>query len=250
VTIVLVTGAGGGLGCALVEKMLDDGFDVVCQYRDHYTALKDVWDRHAHITSDPIRNFDSRCFKAELTNESDVRNLRAAIESTTGQRVQHLINLAGASSNGMCWKLDLKSFTGAIYDNLVSTFLVCREFIPGMRDAEYGRIINISSVVAANGAVGASHYAAAKAGIEGFTRSAALELIGKGVTVNALALGYFDQGIINTIPPAIQEQIKEKIPAKKFGSIQHFYSAVKFLLDSDNGYTTGQTLHVDGGLRL
>lgn len=161
-TIVLVTGAGGGLGCALVEKMLDDGFDVVCQYRDHYTALKDVWDRYTW--THPPRNFDSRCFKAELTSESDVRNLRIAIESTTGQRVQHLINLAGASSNGMCWKLDLKSFTGAIYDNLVSTFLVCREFIPGMRDAEYGRIINISSVVAANGAVGASHYAAAKAG--------------------------------------------------------------------------------------
>ena len=143
--------------------------------------------------------------------------------------------------------MSLEDFREVIDDNLTSTFLCCREFTPGMRKLEAGRIINFSSIVASTGTVGAAHYCAAKAGIIGWTKAMALELAPKRITVNALALGYFNYGLIHQLTPELQNEIKGKIPLGRFGDAKEIGGYVRFLLGEEGQYTTGQTLHINGG---
>ena len=117
-----------------------------------------------------------------------------------------------------------------------------------MRDARAGRIINVSSVVAFSGVAGAAHYCAAKAGIVGFSKSIARELISRQITVNALALGYFDYGMLYTVPEDLREAIREQIPAGRFGSAAEVGGMVAYLLSDEAAYTTGQVLHLNGGM--
>lgn len=235
---VLITGAGGGVGTSLVEDLLDRGdFDIVCQYRNHESELRALYESRG-------LKFEDRCFKADLTDEEAVKNLRSATGSVWG-----VINLAGASSNSMSWKLTVDAFNGIMAANVLTTFLTCREYTPGLRESG-GRIINTSSVVAFTGAVGAAHYCAAKAAIVGYSKALAQELASKNVTVNTLVLGYFEYGLINHIPAAIQEDIKSKTLTKRFGKGSEIGGLVTYLLGDDGAFMTGQEHHVNGGFRL
>jgi NAD(P)-dependent dehydrogenase (short-subunit alcohol dehydrogenase family) len=147
----------------------------------------------------------------------------------------------------MSWKLSLADFNAVLQANLVSTFLATRAFLPGMREQGGGRIINVSSIVGHTGVAGASHYCAAKAGIDGFTRAVALECASRKVTVNALALGYFDKGIITEVPAEILEVIKGQIPFKRLGSASELQPLVAYLLSPAAEFMTGQVLHLNGG---
>ena len=158
-----------------------------------------------------------------------------------------LVHFAGSTSNGMSWKLSLEEFNRVIHANLTSTFLTCREFIPGMREANGGRIITISSIVAFSGIAGAAHYSASKAGVVGLTKSLALELASKKITVNALALGYFNHGMIHTVPENLRAQIRTRIPTDRFGEADEIGGMLKYLLSADGAFLTGQTLHINGG---
>lgn len=240
----LITGASGGIGLALVDYLLSSGYrDVVCQYRSNGKALQDLFTKHD-------MDFDKHChFASNLCEKTCVKLMHDNILKKTGP-IRGIINLAGASSNSMSWKMPSEEFMRIIEANLLSTFVVCSEFIPELREQNDGRIINISSVVASTGAVGAAHYSASKAGIEGFTRSLALELANKNVTANSLALGYFDYGLINDVPAQMQDVVKSKTPVQRFGKASELGGMVKFLLSDESAFTTGQTLHVNGGLRL
>lgn len=240
--IVVVTGAGGGIGSQLVDHLLTNGtYRVCCQYRNNNEELMKVLEKYPTSVAS--------CYKIELTEERKIAEFCFQMNESFGKPFA-IINLAGASSNAMSWKMTEKQFQSVIDDNLLSTFLMCKHFIPAMRDAGYGRIINASSVIASTGAVGASHYCAAKAGIEGFTRAIALELVNKNVTANAIGLGYFDTGLINTIPPQIQEQIKANTPMKRFGKVNELGGLVDFLLSPASSFVTGQTYHINGGFYL
>jgi NAD(P)-dependent dehydrogenase (short-subunit alcohol dehydrogenase family) len=173
--------------------------------------------------------------------------MRQDIEKKLGP-VLGLVNVAGSSSNSMSWKTSLSDFKKAIDDNLTSTFLSCREFIPGMRERGAGRIINIASIVACTGAAGAAHYAAAKGGVISFTKSISLELAPKNITANAIALGFFEYGIISHLTPEMQTDVKSRIPLKRFGNAQDIGSYIHFLLSEGAAFTTGQTIHINGGL--
>ena len=236
---ILLTGAGGALGVELVKYLSDKGYIVVCQYRNNDAALKEALGNR----------FASSCFKAELTDENEVIDLRQQVEMAFG-KIWGVINLAGASSNAMSWKMSISQFKNTIDDNLTSTFLVSREFIPSMRDQLGGRIINISSVIAFTGAVGASHYCAAKAGVVGLTKALALELANKNITVNALALGYFDRGLIEQVPAAMQADVQAKTPLKRFGHVNEMGGLIHYLLGDDGAFVTGQVHHINGGLHL
>jgi NAD(P)-dependent dehydrogenase (short-subunit alcohol dehydrogenase family) len=159
-----------------------------------------------------------------------------------------VVNIAGGSSNGMSWKMPSAEFVRILHANLLSTFLVSREFIPGMREQGGGRIINVSSVIAHTGVAGASHYCAAKAGIEGFTKAVAQEIASKGVTINALALGYFDQGIIADVPEELLQTIKARVPLRRLGRSEELAPLVSYLLSEAAAFMTGQVLHLNGGL--
>lgn len=240
---VLITGASGGLGTALVEEFLKCGIrNLVCQYRSEASELKEILLKYE-------LDISTRMVKADLTNEQEVETLRKHVETHFGC-LWGVINLAGASSNGLSWKLSKNDFDSVFEANLGSTFLTTRAFLPAMREKKVGRIVNISSVVAHLGAPGASHYAAAKAAIEGFTRSVSLEVAGRGITVNCIALGYFDRGLINHVKKEILDQIIEKTPLRRIGRANEIVPLLLYLLSENSGFMTGQVLHLDGGLCL
>lgn len=238
---ILITGSNGGIGLSVAEYLLKNGArQLACHYRsgnDKISALLKKYDVDS----------ETHLFQADLTNESDLKSMNEAINKNIGP-VSSLVNIAGMSTNGMSWKLSRNQFTEVIDNNLLSAFLCTREFIPTMRTNAWGRIINFSSVVGTTGVAGASHYCAAKAGLIGLTKAMALELANKNITVNAIALGYFQYGLINDVPPEAQTQIKTRIPVARFGTADEVGSTVKFLLAEDSSYLTGQVIHLNGGL--
>jgi 3-oxoacyl-[acyl-carrier protein] reductase len=239
--VVLITGASGGIGVALSEYLLKSGYrNLVCHYRSRSDEIKEVLRRHG---LDP----DERLLQADLREEGQAASMRKLIEERVGP-VYGLVNLVGGSTNAMSWKLSVQQFRETVDLNLTTTFVACREFIPRMRERASGRIINVSSVVAFSGAAGASHYGAAKAAIVGFSKSLALELSSRNVLVSVIALGYFQHGLIHTIPEDIQTEIRSRIPARRFGAAEEVGGLVDFLLGTGGGYSGGQVYHLNGGL--
>jgi 3-oxoacyl-[acyl-carrier protein] reductase len=238
---VLLTGANGGVGLALADHLLGSGVEsLICQYRSRGEELFAMVRRHG---LDP----ELSCVRADLSDEAQVQTLGDTIEERFGA-IWGLVNLAGSTSNGVSWKLSLEDFRTVLSDSVITTFLTCRRFIPMMRDARGGRIVNVSSVVAFAGVAGASHYGAAKAGVVGYTKSIARELASRQVTANVLALGYYDYGMMYTIPDEIREQIRASIPVGRLGTAAEIGGMLAFLLSAEGAYTTGQILHVNGGL--
>jgi NAD(P)-dependent dehydrogenase (short-subunit alcohol dehydrogenase family) len=238
--VILVTGSNGGIGSRLVRQLLRSGHrNIACHYR---SGSDDVAQVLGESGLDPARHL----FRAELTDEEQVRVLRLAVEERLGP-IDALLNVAGASSNGMSWKLSVADFRRVVEWNLTSAFLCSREVIPGMRERGWGRIVNFSSVVAFGGVVGASHYCAAKAGLVGLTKALALELANRNITVNVLALGYFSCGLIDDVPADMQAQIRARIPVGRFGEVEELAAVVQLLLERTSAFLTGQVLHLNGG---
>jgi 3-oxoacyl-[acyl-carrier protein] reductase len=239
--VTLVTGASGGLGLALVRLILESGVtDVACQFNANSEVLNLLFEEFG-------LNPNEHVFQADLTNENSVTKLQESILTKLGI-VSNIVNLAGGSTNAMSWKLGVDEMQYVLNINLMSTMLVCKVFLPSMRDHLYGRIVNVSSIVAFKGAVGASHYAAAKAAILGYSKSLSLEVANKNVMVNSLALGYMNAGIIDDVPVSIQDNLIEQTPVKRLGNGQDLYNAANYFLDESNSFVTGQVLHVNGGL--
>lgn len=245
---ILITGANGGIGSGLVKYFLDRGHrNIICQYRSDNELLVNTI--HEALGSSAEQFIIDRCFKADLTNADDVAKLHTFSTKKVGN-LWALVSLAGATTNSMSWKMPVSEFTDIVNANLLSTFVVCKEYIPELRAQNGGRIITTSSVVAFTGTAGAAHYSAAKAGIVGLTKSLALELASKNVTVNCLALGYFDYGMISKVSEKIQDAVKIKTPLGRFGKIEEVGGLVNYLISDEAAFTTGQTHHPNGGLYL
>jgi NAD(P)-dependent dehydrogenase (short-subunit alcohol dehydrogenase family) len=240
---IVVTGSNGGLGKHVVSFLLSAGVrDIVCHYRSANDGVMRLLSGSGLVP-------DRHLFRADLEHEGEAQALADATLERFG-RVWGIVNLAGSSSNAMSWKLGASEFQRIVNANLLSTFLSCRAFLPGMREAGGGRIVNISSVVAHAPLAGAAHYCAAKAGIEGLTRAIAVEVAAKKVTVNCLALGYFNAGIIETVPAPALEMVKGRIPLARLGDGAEAAAMIHYLLDVRAGFITGQVLHVNGGQYL
>lgn len=230
--VIVITGATGGLGRALVKHFeqqnvrlalhtfQQEPFDVACAH---------AW------------------FKADLRDENQVASFIGTVIANFG-RVDVLINNAGISKDGMSWKLSSSDFQEVIAVNLTAPFLLMKGFIPAMRSQEFGRIISISSVVAQTGVVGTSAYAASKAGLLGLTKTVAKETAQAGITVNALALGYFNEGMIEEVSQELQIQIIQQIPKKRLGTTDTICATVDWLISPAADYVTGQTISLNGGL--
>jgi len=237
--LLLVTGGNGGIAQHILRHLLAQGErNIVVQYRGGRERIDRLFEEF-DVPAD-------RILKADLCDEASVMALCERVTATHGP-VARLANVAGSSSNGMSWKVSTEDFLRVINDSLLSTFLCCKAFVPGMRERRYGRIVNFSSIVGSTGAVGASHYAAAKAGVVGFTKSLSLELASRGITANALALGYFDTGMIHTVPEAMQAEIRARIPAGRFGGVEDVGAAVSYLTSEASAFLTGQAIHLNGG---
>lgn len=240
--LILVSGSNGGLGSGVARYLFETGRrNVVCHFHSKNDHIRSV-----------LRQYDlqpeKHLVQADLTDEASVVAMRERLEGDMGP-VDCLVNFVGGSSNGMSWKLERAEFARILDINLTATFLTCKTFVPAMRSRGWGRIVNISSIIGSTGVAGASHYAAAKAGVEAFSRSLALELARNDITCNAIALGYFDAGIIDQVPPTHLERIVGNTPLNRLGRAHtEVGGLVDYLIGPDAGFLTGQVIHLDGGL--
>lgn len=231
--VILITGASGGMGNALAELLASGNNALALHYNTHPVSLNE---------SDTIAHF-----QADLTREDEVERMVSDVLKRFG-RIDVLINNAGISKSSMSWKTDADAWRQTMAVNLDAAFYVSKAVIPTMRTQKSGRMINISSVVAQTGFIGTAAYAASKAGLIGLTKTLSKELIGAGITVNVLALGYFNVGMINDVPDDLRQIVVDSIPAKKLGSPETVYQTIQWLLTEEAGYVTGQTINLNGGM--
>ena len=231
--VILITGASGGLGSSMADYFAKKDYALVLHHNENMPVLE--------------ANSNIMHYKADLTNEVEVDKMIKSIID----RFKHLdivINNAGISDSSISWKTSLESWEKTMATNLTAPFLVCKHAIPFMRDQEWGRIINISSVVGQTGFAGTSAYTASKAGLIGLTKTLSKELSTSGVTANNLALGYFNKGMIRDVPDEMRESIKAEIPLKRLGDPEVICHTIDYLINSSADYITGQTINVNGGL--
>jgi 3-oxoacyl-[acyl-carrier protein] reductase len=240
--VLLLTGASGGVGRAIIKGLSDAGYQLALHYHDHFEELTALLDEIKPRTKVAL-------FQADLRKEDEVREMVRSVVTAFG-KVDVLVNNAGTSLSAITWKQSLDDWNNIISLNLTAPFLVCKYVLPIMRSLEYGRIINVSSVVAHIGMPGTTAYAASKAGLEGFTRSLAKEVVGKKITANVLAYGYMDAGMIDVLNEEMKAIVRSMIPANTFGPTDDILSALLYLADEKTTYATGQTLHVNGGLYM
>jgi NAD(P)-dependent dehydrogenase (short-subunit alcohol dehydrogenase family) len=230
---ILITGASGGMGTALTDWFLRGNYHLLLHYFDHVPSTPES-ENVTHL-------------RADLRDPDQISTMMKEISHRSGG-VDILINNAGISRSGMSWKITSDDWDETMSVNLNAPFHLTKAAIPHMRSSKYGRIINISSVVAQTGNVGTAAYAASKAGLIGLTRTLAKELASSGISVNALALGYFETGMISDVPLEQQAQIIQGIPAGRLGSTDTVCKTVEWLLSDEAAYVTGQVINLNGGL--
>ena len=161
-----------------------------------------------------------------------------------------LVNNAGITKDGTMHRMSFDQWNAVLQTNLSSCFNMSRCVIDGMRERDFGRIVNIGSVNGQAGQYGQVNYAAAKSGIHGFTKALAQESARKGVTVNAIAPGYIDTDMVRAVPEKVLEKIIATIPVGRLGRAEEIATAVLFLTDEDMGFMTGSTLSINGGQHM
>jgi len=231
--IIFITGASGGLGEAMAKHFYALGHQLILHHNENAISLEE--------------NNQIKHVKADLTDETEIQAMFEEIK-TSFDRIDVVINNAGISKSGISWKTNSDDWSETIALNLTAPFKIVQHTIPLMRKNNWGRIINITSVVAQTGVIGTSAYAASKAGIIGLTKTLSKELIPFNITTNALALGYFDKGMIRDIPTELKEQIINTIPAKELGQPKVICKTIEFLMQNEAHYVNGQTINLNGGL--
>lgn len=231
----LVTGGTRGIGRAIVERLIQDGFTVVATYRDDAAA--------ANVCRDAYGILVLQC---DVTNPADCARALAEAEAKVGC-VEVLINNAGVTSDAMFHKMTRDAWDRVVDVNLNGVFNLTRLVVPGMRARRFGRIVNISSVNGQKGQVGQTNYSATKAALLGFTRALALESAALGITVNAIAPGYIETEMTAAMPAQQLQTIAAAIPVGRLGLPQEIASGVAFLVRDDSGFITGSCLSINGG---
>jgi 3-oxoacyl-(acyl-carrier-protein) reductase len=241
-----VTGGSRGIGREIALELGRHGGSVAVGY--HSDEVGHNHEEQANEVTAEIAAAGGQAFAFGC----DVRN-PASIESAVASVVEHfgnvdvLVNNAGITRDRSLAKMSQDEWDAVLETNLSSVFHVTSRVLPHMVHAGYGRIVNISSVVGLHGNYGQANYAAAKAGIVGFTKTAALELASKGVTVNAIAPGFIATQMIAAMPDDVRARILEKIPMGRFGRPEEIAQLVAFLVTKGE-YITGQVIAIDGGL--
>jgi 3-oxoacyl-[acyl-carrier protein] reductase len=165
-------------------------------------------------------------------------------------RIAILVNNAGVTSDNLLLRMKPEEWNRVVDTNLTGVYRMCRAVVPSMVRARFGRIVNITSVVAEIGNAGQTNYAAAKAGIEGFTRSLAREIASRNITVNCIAPGFIDTDMTRGLGESVRSQLLAQVPAQRLGQPEDVAAAVVFLAGENAGYITGTTLHVNGGMYM
>ena len=238
----VVTGAGKGIGRAIAERFLEDDAQGIA-ILDYDFELAAASAKELDPTGERVI-----AVKCNVASQEDVNAAFATITEKFG-RVDILVNNAGITRDAMFHKMTDAQARMVLDVNFYGTFYCCQAVIGGMREREYGKIINISST-SAFGNIGQTNYAASKAAIDGFTRTLALESARKNITVNSIAPGMIETDILKTIPEDIMQQKIKSVPANRLGQPSEIASVASFLASDDSSWVTGNTILACGGLKM
>jgi len=239
--VALVTGASRGIGRAVAERLARDGARIACVA----TRAENATDTAAACSA---ATAGAKAYGVDVADTAAVASLVDEIRKDLGG-LDVLVNNAGITRDQLIMRMSEEDFDRVIEVNLKGTWNFLKAAARPMMKTG-GRIVNIASVVGVTGNAGQANYAASKAGVLGLTRSAAKELAGRGVCVNAVAPGFIDTDMTSGIPDNEREKLTAAIPLGRIGAVADIAEAVAYLAGPGGGYITGQTLIVDGGLSL
>jgi acetoacetyl-CoA reductase len=239
----IVTGAGRGIGRAIVWELAATGANVVVNYA---TSAREAQELAAEI----MEEFGVRALavKADAANYEQVSKMVNQTIQTFGQ-IDILVNNAGITRDKTLKKMSKEEWDEVIHVNLDSVFNCTKQVLPFMLERKSGKIVNISSFVALGGNFGQANYATTKAGIIGFTKSVALEVAHHGITVNAVCPGFTETDMLRTIPEDIRQGILAKIPLGRFGKPEEIAACVRYIV-SEADYMTAQVVSINGGVYI
>ncbi|MFJ8244720.1 3-oxoacyl-ACP reductase [Peribacillus asahii] len=240
--VAIVTGGSRGIGAAIAMELAKNGAKVVINYNRSAGSAEQVIESIKKIGG------EAYAVQADVSNSEESENLIKETINHFG-KLDILINNAGITRDSTFKKLSEEDWRTVIDVNLNSVYNTSSIALPYLLESDAGRIINISSIIGQAGGFGQTNYAAAKAGIIGYTKSLALELAKSSVTVNSICPGFIDTEMVQEIPENIRENIVAKIPARRFGQPEEIARGVVFLC-KDGGYITGQQLNINGGLYM
>ncbi len=239
--VIVVTGASRGIGRSIAVEMAGPKNHIIVNYNSSPEAAKQtavlVESRGGTSTAMQFSVADPGAVKAAFKQIIDAHG-----------RIDVLVNNAGIARDNLLALMKLSEWDDVMDTNLKGAFLCSQAVIKAMMRQRYGRIVNVTSVVGVIGNAGQCNYSAAKAGIIGFTRSIAREIISRHITVNAVAPGFIETDMTLAIPQKSREALLSQIPAARYGAPEEVAAAVSFLASDAAGYITGQVIHVNGGM--
>ena len=233
---VLITGASGGIGRELSKSFLKMGAKIIVSGTDskRLDSLKEELHQECEF------------YKCDLSNADDINDLTEYLNGSGG--VDILINNAGKTEDNLLMRMSDEQWENVMLINLTSVMKLTRGIIRGMMKKRWGRIINITSVVALTGNPGQSNYVASKSGLIGFSKSLALEVASRGITVNCIAPGFIKTNMTDSLNENQINSILNRIPMNRIGLPMEICSSAVYLASSSSSYVTGQTIHVNGGM--
>ena len=241
--VAFVTGASQGIGEACARVLAGAGASVVLASRNLENLQRLAEEIHLQ------RPGAALALAMDVTREEQIQEaFRRALDQFG--KIDILVNNAGVTRDGLVMRMKRRDWDEVLNTNLTAAYLCIQQVLPGMVRRRYGRIINITSVVALLGNAGQANYVASKAGLIGLTRAVAQEIASRNITVNAVAPGFIETAMTAAMTPEAREKLASRIPLGRLGQVQDVAHAVKFLASEEAGYITGHVLHVNGGLYM
>ena len=241
--VVFVTGGMGGIGSAICRRLALAGHTIVAGCLPGYDR-KEEW-----LGTMRREGFKVHAAEGDVADFESCAGMFYNVRSVVGN-IDILINNAGITRDAVFKRMTERDWNEVINTNLNSVFNVTRQVVDGMTERGWGRIINISSVNAIKGQFGQTNYSAAKAGMAGFSKALAQEVVKKGVTVNTVSPGYVETDLVMAIRPEVREQIIASIPMGRLAKPGEVAAVVAFLASDEAGYITGANISVNGGMHM
>ncbi|XVH31541.1 beta-ketoacyl-ACP reductase [Haloferacaceae archaeon DSL9] len=237
----VVTGSSRGIGRGIAEELGREGANVVVNYRSSEGAAHDVVDRIESEGGTAV------AIQADVTEDAEVEAMRDRVDDIFGT-TSVLVNNAGVTIDKKFENMTREDWDTVMDVNLGGVYNCTNAFFDDLKQADHGRLINISSVVGQQGNYGQANYAATKSGLFGFTRTTALELASSNTTANCVAPGFVQTDMLEKVPERVQEKILRRIPLDRFANVEDIAGIVRFVASEDSSYMTGQILGVNGGM--
>ena len=237
--VALVTGASRGIGKEIAHRLANEGLEVLGTSTSE-SGAQGITDALAG---------KGKGYVLDVSDEASIGSFFGAIKDSHDAPLV-LVNNAGITRDNLALRMKDDEWQDVIQTNLSSVYRVTKQCLRGMTKARWGRIINLSSVVSKMGNGGQSNYAAAKAGIEGYSRSLASELGSRGVTVNCIAPGFIETDMTRELGEDQADALLARVPAGRLGNPQEVAALVNFLAGDEAGYITGETIHINGGMYM